>query len=235
MDVWEGVKFDPISLHKYLYCAHDPVNKIDPSGLMNLVELNVVQTLISVVRAIGAKISFLKFYAVTKILGALAVLQGGMRFIINRGPYVIRWLARTGMRGINALQRIFSRTNVVSLKDALKSPNWSSHSAATRALNKMLHGTANNLPGQEWHHIVMEVAKNCEKFKNAVHSLSNMVSIPKHIHTIITRFQNSKHAFTGDLIFHQWIRKFSWEEQFRIGKKIYDVAMAGGDLSKLKF
>jgi len=37
-DPHEGSVFDPATLHKYLYAANDPVNKIDPSGLMSLVE-----------------------------------------------------------------------------------------------------------------------------------------------------------------------------------------------------
>lgn len=32
-DTHEGTIFDPLTLHKYLYVANDPVNKIDPSGL----------------------------------------------------------------------------------------------------------------------------------------------------------------------------------------------------------
>jgi len=32
MDSWEGTQTDPLSLHKYLYAADDPVNRIDPSG-----------------------------------------------------------------------------------------------------------------------------------------------------------------------------------------------------------
>lgn len=32
MDTFEGSQSDPLSLHKYLYCAADPVNRIDPSG-----------------------------------------------------------------------------------------------------------------------------------------------------------------------------------------------------------
>ncbi len=34
MDKFEGNNQNPLSLHKYLYCAADPVNKIDPSGVM---------------------------------------------------------------------------------------------------------------------------------------------------------------------------------------------------------
>jgi hypothetical protein len=32
MDTFEGDNEDPLSLHKYLYCHDNPVNKIDPSG-----------------------------------------------------------------------------------------------------------------------------------------------------------------------------------------------------------
>ncbi|MEW6161409.1 MAG: RHS repeat-associated core domain-containing protein, partial [Verrucomicrobiota bacterium] len=32
MDSYEGAQGDPVSLHKYVYCAADPVNNVDPSG-----------------------------------------------------------------------------------------------------------------------------------------------------------------------------------------------------------
>ncbi|MFO7820301.1 MAG: RHS repeat-associated core domain-containing protein, partial [Halanaerobacter sp.] len=32
MDTWEGNNYDPRSLHKYLYCGNDPINRTDPSG-----------------------------------------------------------------------------------------------------------------------------------------------------------------------------------------------------------
>jgi fibro-slime domain-containing protein/RHS repeat-associated protein len=38
-DTHEGTIFDPSTLHKYLYVANDPVNKIDPSGLFFVGEL----------------------------------------------------------------------------------------------------------------------------------------------------------------------------------------------------
>ncbi|MEJ2628690.1 MAG: RHS repeat-associated core domain-containing protein, partial [bacterium] len=34
MDTWKGSMFEPYSLHKYLYCYNEPVNNIDPSGLL---------------------------------------------------------------------------------------------------------------------------------------------------------------------------------------------------------
>ncbi len=38
MDSYQGRNHDPTTLHKYLYCHADPVNGIDPSGEMTLVE-----------------------------------------------------------------------------------------------------------------------------------------------------------------------------------------------------
>src|SRR5260221_14166760 len=35
MDKHEGSAYNPISLRKYLYCAADPVNNTDPSGLFS--------------------------------------------------------------------------------------------------------------------------------------------------------------------------------------------------------
>jgi len=41
MDTYPGNQEDPLSLHKYLYAADNPVNCIDPSGNETLVEINV--------------------------------------------------------------------------------------------------------------------------------------------------------------------------------------------------
>lgn len=41
-DTYEGTTSDPSTLHKYLYVANDPVNKLDPSGLHTLAETTVV-------------------------------------------------------------------------------------------------------------------------------------------------------------------------------------------------
>lgn len=42
-DMYEGSVFDPLTLHKYLYVANDPVNKIDPSGMMSVLDLEEAQ------------------------------------------------------------------------------------------------------------------------------------------------------------------------------------------------
>ena len=40
-DTFEGIQTEPLSLHKYLYVHGDPVNRIDPSGNMSLIEVGV--------------------------------------------------------------------------------------------------------------------------------------------------------------------------------------------------
>jgi RHS repeat-associated protein len=41
MDVFEGLTSDPSTLHKYLYCADNPINSLDPSGNFTLKETMV--------------------------------------------------------------------------------------------------------------------------------------------------------------------------------------------------
>jgi len=61
-DPIEGDPYTPISLHKYLYAANDPVNKIDPSGEMTLAEVTAVSTIINTLYIVLPMIpsSFLK-------------------------------------------------------------------------------------------------------------------------------------------------------------------------------
>ena len=39
MDTFSGTQFEPLSLHKYLYCEGNPINKWDPSGNYTLNEM----------------------------------------------------------------------------------------------------------------------------------------------------------------------------------------------------
>lgn len=55
-DSFEGVSEDPASLHRYLYCASDPVNQSDPSGMFSLSEINVtgfIQSTLNGIRTSG--------------------------------------------------------------------------------------------------------------------------------------------------------------------------------------
>ena len=66
LDPFFGNLDDPQSLHKYAYVHGDPVNGIDPSGLLNLSEISLVGTLLSAGRflvtpsLVGVGLGFLK-------------------------------------------------------------------------------------------------------------------------------------------------------------------------------
>jgi hypothetical protein len=47
MDTWQGCKFKPLSLQKYLYTEADPANKVDPSGYMSVMTMNTNITMMS--------------------------------------------------------------------------------------------------------------------------------------------------------------------------------------------
>lgn len=55
MDTWEGVPFDPPTLHKYAYCHNDPGNNRDPSG-NTLLERVIVIAIIAILVAIGLQV-----------------------------------------------------------------------------------------------------------------------------------------------------------------------------------
>ena len=81
-DTYEGNQEDPLSLHKYLYCRGNPINRIDPSGNLDLIEFNIV-TAISVSLNLGSaavhvyqgKYEALKWDA----LGVALALAGGIK------------------------------------------------------------------------------------------------------------------------------------------------------------
>jgi len=52
MDSYEGDQKAPQSLHKYVYCANDPVNNVDPSGQMT------IGAALTTVYSIGTRVEF---------------------------------------------------------------------------------------------------------------------------------------------------------------------------------
>jgi len=52
MDSYEGDQKEPQSLHKYVFCANDPVNNVDPSGQMT------IGSALTTVHSIGTRVEF---------------------------------------------------------------------------------------------------------------------------------------------------------------------------------
>jgi RHS repeat-associated protein len=92
-DPWSGYKFDPKTLHKYLYAADDPINLSDPTGRATYVKPsndilgNAIAEYAGIISDISFKLAFYTQYALPAylgttqgklvILGALGVLGEG--------------------------------------------------------------------------------------------------------------------------------------------------------------
>lgn len=61
MDSYAGNRFEPITLHKYLYANADGANKLDPSGEMTMTETAIVIGALVVLATIVGGILFLKY------------------------------------------------------------------------------------------------------------------------------------------------------------------------------
>lgn len=69
IDPYEGDEFSPDSFHKYLYCSNDPANRIDPTGLSDLIEMTVAMS-------VGEALTVISVPTIT----AVAVLEHPMRY-----------------------------------------------------------------------------------------------------------------------------------------------------------
>ena len=99
MDTFEGNPFDPPSLHKYLYVAGDPVNRIDPSGhLLGLVG-QALEFLSQAKEILKDPITSLERMA----YGRKIHKQIGIDFEAKAAdPYVDKWIKDTEGRGSRA-------------------------------------------------------------------------------------------------------------------------------------
>ena len=99
-DKYEGVLTDPISIHKYLYVEANPVNAIDPSGLMQLNELQFGQ-LVQRTLAAGAR---LNLRVVVQKTGCILMYSVADE-IVGQGIYI--FLGETGTPYVGKTQREF--------------------------------------------------------------------------------------------------------------------------------
>ncbi len=111
-DSFAGSRYDPISLHKYLYADADPVNRLDPSGQFSLLDTVITSTTIGAVSGFG--LGFLTgglqgavrgaFHGA--LLGALIPLTGagvGYALLGNaaRGVFIVGWGVGFGNAGVS--------------------------------------------------------------------------------------------------------------------------------------
>jgi RHS repeat-associated protein len=101
MDEFEGNQSDPLSLHKYTFNHSEPVNRIDPSGLLSLSEIQVafgINTMNAIRRAINI---YRAYNRASSIIDFINSVQG-----------VANLMASGGLSEIEATFREISTTSL---------------------------------------------------------------------------------------------------------------------------
>jgi RHS repeat-associated protein len=88
MDTFGGDRQSPLSLHKYLYSSGNPVNRIDPSGRLDLTELTTALTINSILTAIPTLSNVAAAGIFSKFYGSLPDAVGFGVFVAG-GPHAI--------------------------------------------------------------------------------------------------------------------------------------------------
>jgi len=100
MDTFEGSPTDPQSLHKYLYCAADPVNRIDPSGHDG--DLTTMQVVTGLSVGMNAYSAYQNIRAERYAWAAVDILSMGFGIGGMGGPGAFKALAWAGAAGRGA-------------------------------------------------------------------------------------------------------------------------------------
>jgi RHS repeat-associated protein len=128
MDTFDGVSYDPQTLHKYLYTSADPVNSIDPSGHDELGEFAVAEAGNNTVRSISLPLVrnilssiYINAVNLPSILGTIAnyvalgatgvelaarVTQLAANALSAQGPYSRGYFPKGNQVGANAGQNL---------------------------------------------------------------------------------------------------------------------------------
>ena len=223
MDPFAGRVQDPPSLHKYLYAAGDPSNRVDPTGQETLANLAVSFSITAIlVRAtlgiaLGAADAALRGYpirngavggAVGGVLAPLVPLRIGLAFTtygVGEALYNGEYDAALFRAATFGFGYILQTRGFGSFADF-----------------KRFWGPAGN--GRAWHHIVEQTPGNRAAFgKEAIHNPSNMVPLAHGkgtVHSKISGFYSSKQPdITGSptLTVRQWLAPKSYAEQYQFG------------------
>lgn len=230
MDSYEGNSTEPASLHKYLYCQADPVNRIDPSG-----NTDFIQNIVTMGMQVGMQ-------TVNAVRGAPAVIAAktlpligmGSMYLTQLGPQAMQYLRSLGPQAATVIRTVALQSrHIVTRAQAMQSMNWPTHWEMRRALNYAIGNGANQLNIQ-WHHLV-EQGHGVTRFgAQAIHSLANVLPTPTPIHHQITGFFGSKPDWlrtlgTGNYArVRDYVSTLSWQENYRIGLEIWKHAMNTG-------
>ena len=70
-----------------------------------------------------------------------------------------------------------------------------------------------------WHHIV-EQSQISQFGKERIHSLDNIVAIPREVHERLTSFYSSEKPISEPDIVRVWLRSRTFEEQYEFGMNL---------------
>jgi hypothetical protein len=96
MDTYEGARFDPASLHKYLYASGDPANRVDPSGNFDCIDIAIAGAIIGALAGGGMySLNHEGAFSLTKAVywtltgAAIGAATGAVVYEV--GPLGLRW------------------------------------------------------------------------------------------------------------------------------------------------
>ena len=115
MDVFPGMQFEPLSLHKYLYTHADPVNNIDPSGYITLSGLVTAQNVNAISNAYAVASIAAQFATGNYVGGAKSIAEeivygklGAFKPVAKQSEKLIKLFSNIWGRGVNL--RLLSKT-----------------------------------------------------------------------------------------------------------------------------
>ena len=94
-----------------------------------------------------------------------------------------------------------------------------------RALKKYLGDPGKD---KQWHHIVEQCQAKATRSNfdvSDINKVSNVKATPNDVHKEISRYYSSKHDFTGNLTFRDWLNGKSYDEQYKYGMQVWETEM----------
>lgn len=144
MDTFRGYNEDPQSLHKYAYCQGDPVNRIDPTGNFDFIEVLLVAAIVgSIFAFIGGQIAYYKggttkdillaqakwfvagFGITVVIYGSIWAISAGAAYVTQNPQAVttITYTSTTALRQEDAARRVPQILLEYAIKYGAKTPD----------------------------------------------------------------------------------------------------------------
>ncbi len=227
VDPYSGSRQDPQSLHKYLYSHANPINNIDPSGMMDFSLTGMLQ-----VAAITGLIS-------ANVAGWSVALKGGTTQQVLSAVTKWFWIGFVaggagygGAWAINSLWLYLTGGGVITAQQAAQE--------GFRTPQDLVNYWRGLGANGQIHHFVQQTQANIAKFgSEAIHSKLNSIPVPPSWHLkIIHSFTQSapetvklNPAEYGNVShMYEYIQGLSWEMQYKWGVAMYNYVVQNGTL-----